>query len=83
MGPYDPASYVCSLMVDLIPVAQIPAACFSLAKALNGVHAPLTAQLRKLLALAPAAPTTGGGAPSSALVGGGDHTLGDLLKVTP
>jgi len=83
MGPYDPASYVCSLMVDLIPVAQIPAACFSLAKALNGAHAPLTAQLRKLLALAPAAPTVGGGAPSGVLVGGGDHTLGDLLKVTP
>jgi phospholipid/cholesterol/gamma-HCH transport system substrate-binding protein len=83
MGPYDPASYVCSLMVDLVPVAQIPAECFSLAKALNGVHAPLTAELRKLLALAPAAPIAGGAAPSGAVIGGGDHTLGDLLTVTP
>jgi virulence factor Mce-like protein len=83
MGPYDPASYVCSLMVDLVPVAQIPATCFSLAKALNGAHAPLTAQLRKLLALAPAAPTTSGGAASGTAAGGGGHTLGDLLQVTP
>jgi phospholipid/cholesterol/gamma-HCH transport system substrate-binding protein len=83
MGPYDPASYVCSLMVDLVPVAQIPAACFSLAKALNGARAPLTAQLRKLLALAPATPAVGGGAPVGTGAGGGDHTLGDLLTVTP
>jgi virulence factor Mce-like protein len=80
MGPYDPASYVCSLMVDVVPVAQIPASCFSLAKALNAVHAPLTAQLRKLLALAPAAPAVSGGAPSGPPAGG---SLGDLLTVTP
>src|SRR5262245_13094210 len=49
MGPYDPASYVCSLLVDLVPVAQVPAQCISLAKALNAAHAPLTKQLTKLL----------------------------------
>jgi phospholipid/cholesterol/gamma-HCH transport system substrate-binding protein len=82
MGPYDPASYVCSLMVDLVPVAQIPAECTALAKALNAAHAPLTKQLTKLLGLAPAAPATAPEVPAGA-VGAGDPTLGGLLRVNP
>ena len=82
MGPYDPASYVCSLMVDLVPVAQIPTECTSLAKALNAAHAPLTKQLAKLLGLAPAAPATAPQIPAGA-AGAGDPTLGGLLGVNP
>ena len=53
MGPYDPASYVCSLMVDLVPVQQVPKECFALAQALNARQLPLTDQLRRLLGLPP------------------------------
>lgn len=80
MGPYDPASYVCSLLVDLVPVAQVPAQCTSLAKALNAAHAPLTKQLTKLLSLVPAAPAVARDVPTG---GGTDTTLGDLLGVNP
>lgn len=55
MGPYDPASYVCSLMVDLLPAKQLPAQCFALAQTLNAKQLPMTDQLRKLLGLPPAA----------------------------
>jgi phospholipid/cholesterol/gamma-HCH transport system substrate-binding protein len=82
MGPYDPASYVCSLMVDLVPVAQIPAECTSLAKALNAAHAPLTKQLTKLLGLAPAAPAVARDVPARA-ANTPDDTLGGLLRVNP
>jgi phospholipid/cholesterol/gamma-HCH transport system substrate-binding protein len=82
MGPYDPASYVCSLMVDLVPVAQIPAECTTLAEALNAAHAPLTKQLTKLLGLAPAAPANAPEVPAGA-IGSGDPTLGGLLRVNP
>jgi phospholipid/cholesterol/gamma-HCH transport system substrate-binding protein len=86
MGPYDPASYVCSLMVDLVPVAQIPAECTSLAKSLNAAHLPMTNELRKLLGLPPA---TAGSSGSGPAVGSGvtgsvdttDPTLGGILKV--
>jgi phospholipid/cholesterol/gamma-HCH transport system substrate-binding protein len=79
-GPYDPASYVCSLLVDLVPVAQVPAQCTSLAKALNAAHAPLTKQLTKLLSLAPAAPAVARDVPTG---GSTDTTLGGLLGVNP
>jgi phospholipid/cholesterol/gamma-HCH transport system substrate-binding protein len=70
LGPYDPASYVCSTLVDLVPVAQVPKECFALAQTLNTNKLPLTDQLRKLLGLpaigpavpvgaAPPAPSTG------------------------
>jgi len=64
LGPYDPASYVCSVLVDALPIAQIPRECFALAQTLNANHLPLTDQLRKLLGLpippagtVPSAPT--------------------------
>jgi phospholipid/cholesterol/gamma-HCH transport system substrate-binding protein len=80
MGPYDPASYVCSLLVDLVPVAEVPAQCTSLAKALNAAHAPLTKQLTKLLSLAPAAPAVARDVPAGGSTG---TTLGGLLGVNP
>jgi len=96
MGRYDPASYVCSLIVDLAPVSQVPKECFALAHTLSVDHLPLTNQLRKLLGLGPAASATapGGRTPSGVLPGlpgtsgapGGassDPTLGGILKVVP
>src|SRR2546430_8151281 len=62
MGPYDPASYVCSLIVDLVPVNQVPKECFALAQSLNAGKLPLPNQLRKLLGLPPA-PSSPGGTP--------------------
>ena len=96
MGRYDPASYVCSLIVDLAPVSQVPKECFALAHTLSVDHLPLTNQLRKLLGLAPApsAAAPGGQTPSGVLPGlpgtsnapGGsssDPTLGGILKAVP
>ena len=89
LGAYDPAAYICSLMVDLVPVAQIPAQCTSLANTLNAAHLPLTDQLRKLLGLPPGLPPAGtGGSPVPGTGGGGsvdpiDPTLGGILKAIP
>ncbi len=86
MGPYDPASYVCSLMVDLVPTSKIPAECLSLAKTLNAAHLPMTNQLRKLLGLPPRAGSSGGGSGTGGPVGSvgpSDPTLGGILKVAP
>ncbi|MEU8004793.1 MCE family protein [Catellatospora sp. NPDC049111] len=49
LGPYEPASFVCSLLVSSVPVAQVPAACTELAKALQTAKLPLTAELQRLL----------------------------------
>ncbi|GAA1367888.1 MCE family protein [Catellatospora chokoriensis] len=49
LGPYEPASFVCSLLVSSVPVAQVPAACTDLAKTLETAKLPLTAELKKLL----------------------------------
>lgn len=32
MGPYDPAQFVCKLLADTVPVAQLPAVCLALPK---------------------------------------------------
>jgi phospholipid/cholesterol/gamma-HCH transport system substrate-binding protein len=53
MGPYDPASYVCSLLVDVVPLPQVPSQCVALAQTLNAGHLPLSDQLRRLLGLPP------------------------------
>ncbi len=50
LGAYDPASFVCSMLVHLVPAQQVPQACFSLAQLLNKVGQPLTSELSKLLA---------------------------------
>jgi virulence factor Mce-like protein len=96
MGPYDPASYVCSLIVDLVPVAQVPKECFALAQTLNAGKLPLTNELRKLLGLPPGTSLPGGtqpgtpgtgppgvpGSPSTGVPGtqSGDPTLGGILR---
>ena len=89
MGPYDPASYVCSLTVDLVPLNQVPKECFALAQSLNASRLPLPNQLRKLLGLPPT-PTPGGnppGAPGTGVPGApgpsGDPTLGGILGGLP
>ncbi|HEX6970190.1 MAG TPA: MCE family protein [Micromonosporaceae bacterium] len=61
LGPYDPASYVCSLLVNLLPVARVPQECFELARLLQQRKLPLTDELRRLLDLPPA-PAAGSGA---------------------
>jgi phospholipid/cholesterol/gamma-HCH transport system substrate-binding protein len=53
LGPYDPASYVCSLTVNLVPAPQVPRACFDLAQLMAAKGLPLTNELRSLLGLAP------------------------------
>jgi phospholipid/cholesterol/gamma-HCH transport system substrate-binding protein len=94
LGPYDPASYLCSLTVNLVPVAQVPRACFDLAQLLAGKGLPLTNELRTLLGLAPlpgvgSQPGAGGpgalpGGLAGALPGGStqdpDLTLGGILR---
>jgi phospholipid/cholesterol/gamma-HCH transport system substrate-binding protein len=99
MGPYDPASYVCSLLVDLVPVPQVPKECLALAQTLAAGHLPMTNELRRLAGLPPASSTGGSvpaapgvpapGAPGPSVgVGGGgpaatDPTLGGILGGTP
>lgn len=51
MGPYDPAGYVCSLMVHVLPSEEIPGECFALARRLHESDMPLTPELGKLLGL--------------------------------
>ncbi|HEX6498669.1 MAG TPA: MCE family protein [Micromonosporaceae bacterium] len=88
MGPYDPASFVCSLMVDLLPTKQIPQACFALAQTMKAQKLPLPAQLSKLLGLPAGTGSSGtrsnggGSAPLPGLSGGdgsSDPTLGGIL----
>jgi phospholipid/cholesterol/gamma-HCH transport system substrate-binding protein len=84
LGPYDAAAYVCSLMVNLVPPAKIPATCFDLAKLLAQRHLPMTDALRKLIGLAPL-PKSGAGQPGPAAtppaeVDPPDLTLGGILR---
>ncbi|SDZ29150.1 virulence factor Mce family protein [Micromonospora pattaloongensis] len=96
MGPYDPASFVCSLMVDLLAATQVPSKCVALAQTLHARKLPMTDQLRKLLKLPPGPPATGtvppGTSPSAPLNvsgvpvpagapgGATDPTLGGILR---
>jgi phospholipid/cholesterol/gamma-HCH transport system substrate-binding protein len=90
LGPYDPASYVCAAMADLLPAAKVPGQCLALAQTLNAKHLPMPDQLRKLLGLkALGAPATGTPAAPPAAPGpatapgptsGGDSTLGGILR---
>jgi phospholipid/cholesterol/gamma-HCH transport system substrate-binding protein len=94
MGPYDPASFVCSLMVDLLPAAKVAGSCFALAQTLNARRLPMTNQLRKLLKLPPGAAPAGSGnhppgeTPPPVSAPGGptvasDPTLAGILRGTP
>jgi phospholipid/cholesterol/gamma-HCH transport system substrate-binding protein len=53
LGPYDAASWVCSMLVHLVPAKQIPDTCFQLAEYLYKEGQPITAELKKLLSLLP------------------------------
>ncbi|QGN48291.1 MCE family protein [Micromonospora sp. WMMD558] len=89
LGPYDPASFVCSLLVDQTP-ATVPATCTALAQTLHARKLPMTDQLRKLLKLPPGAtrpappatpsPVAPGAAVPSPAPGGPDLTLGGILR---
>jgi phospholipid/cholesterol/gamma-HCH transport system substrate-binding protein len=57
LGPYEPAAFVCSLLVDLVPLPQVPRECFALAQALSTQHLPLSDQLKRLLGLPPGSAT--------------------------
>jgi phospholipid/cholesterol/gamma-HCH transport system substrate-binding protein len=89
MGPYDPAAYACSLMVNVVPVERIPQTCIDLAKLLSARGLPLTDELRRLLGLPPGTAPAPAAAPGStgAVVAGVtdtiDTTLGGILKGTP
>jgi phospholipid/cholesterol/gamma-HCH transport system substrate-binding protein len=58
MGPYDPAGYVCSLMVDALSATQVPKECLALAQTRGAKGLPLTNQLRSLLGLPPGGPAS-------------------------
>ncbi len=87
LGPYDPASYVCSLVVGLVTQQKVPQECVALAQTLNAAHLPLTDQLRKLLGLPPASTSSSGGAPgtpgSSGGTAGSPGVPGQPEDVTP
>jgi phospholipid/cholesterol/gamma-HCH transport system substrate-binding protein len=86
LGPYDPAAFVCSLMVNAVPIQQIPKACFDLARLLHDRGRPMSDELRRLLGL-PAnrppsgSPPTPGGGPAGPVVSEvRDLTLGGILR---
>jgi phospholipid/cholesterol/gamma-HCH transport system substrate-binding protein len=86
MGPYDPASYVCSLMVDTLSATQVPPECLALAQTLNARNAPMTDQLRRLLGLPPGAAPPASGPPAAALPAspaGAGQGSGGLLPNDP
>lgn len=49
LGPYDAATFTCSLLVNTVPAKEIPRACFDLAQALVNLGKPITDELAKLL----------------------------------
>ncbi|UAC01624.1 MCE family protein [Dactylosporangium vinaceum] len=60
LGPYDAAGYVCAVLRDNIPVAQIPQQCVALAQTLNGLGQalpPTPAKTDPAKPPAPALPT--------------------------
>jgi phospholipid/cholesterol/gamma-HCH transport system substrate-binding protein len=98
LGPYDPASYVCSALVDLAAASQVPKECLALAQTLQAKGLPMTDQLGKLLGLPAASPAakgtaaTGGpatpaqpAAPALPELPGvpRDRTVGGILRGTP
>ncbi|MEO3779395.1 MCE family protein [Micromonospora sp. B11E3] len=94
-GPYDPVGFVCSLIADQLPAAQVPQKCLALARTLHSLGLPMTDQLRKLAKLPaappaadapkpggepPAAPAAPAPDPLPADTGGSDPTLGGILR---
>jgi phospholipid/cholesterol/gamma-HCH transport system substrate-binding protein len=80
MGPYDPASYVCSLLVNAVPAGQVPQACLDLAKTLQQRGLQLPDELRRLLGQ-PAAASPKATAPAKTTPDTtADPTLGGILR---
>jgi phospholipid/cholesterol/gamma-HCH transport system substrate-binding protein len=80
LGPYDPASFVCSLMVDLLPAAKVSNKCFALAQTLQARKLPMTDQLRKLVKLPPAPPSKKPEPAPEEPAPTVDRTLGGILR---
>ncbi|MFG1603196.1 MCE family protein [Actinoplanes sp. NPDC049265] len=79
LGPGGPATYVCSLLAGLLPVAQIPPVCTALAQELLNRGLPLPEPLRKLLGLPPLPSTRGSKPDISPTEVTSDPTLGGIL----
>jgi phospholipid/cholesterol/gamma-HCH transport system substrate-binding protein len=75
LGPYDAAAYVCAVLRDNIPVAQIPQQCTALAQTLNGLGQALPPTPAKADPARPPAPAL----PSLPEVTP-DLTLGGILR---
>ncbi|WP_432827668.1 MCE family protein [Dactylosporangium sp. CA-092794] len=83
LGPYDAAAYVCAVLADAVPVAQLPKECTALTQTLNGKLPPVTAAAPSTSA----GPATGGQPAAPALPSlpevTRDLTLGGILRGTP
>lgn len=79
LGPYGPATYVCSLLAGLLPVAQVPEVCTALAQDLERRGLPLTDALRRLLGLPAAVKSTPQQPVLPAPEVSSDPTLGGIL----
>jgi phospholipid/cholesterol/gamma-HCH transport system substrate-binding protein len=87
MGPYDPASFACSLMIDALPTGEVPNKCLALARTLHARRLPMTDQLRTLLKLPPQARDAGTAPPDASspapVPSGPGVSVPDLLPTGP
>ncbi|RKF23957.1 MCE family protein [Micromonospora globbae] len=84
MGPYDPAGFVCSLIVDQLPGTEVPETCRALAQTLHARGLPMTDQLRGLLKLPPGTRSTGSTPPANPPVSSSSGGAGpDLVPGGP
>ncbi|MEV6631720.1 MCE family protein [Actinoplanes sp. NPDC051470] len=81
LGPYGPATYVCSLLVNLVPAAQVPDVCMALARDLVERGLPLPDPLRKLLGLPPSSPAVKKPVMVAPPSVGSDPTLAGILPL--
>ena len=73
LGPYDPATFVCAVMADLLPGSKVDRKCFALAQTLKARGLPLPPQLAKLLNVKPTGPSpvrVGAGPPAPSTTAG-------------
>jgi phospholipid/cholesterol/gamma-HCH transport system substrate-binding protein len=95
LGPYDPATYVCAILAENVPLPQVPQECVALAHTLNLKGLPLPDALKGLLGLPgsgqqppgaadekPVTPPTVPTVPGLPVDPGGvlDRTLGGILE---
>jgi phospholipid/cholesterol/gamma-HCH transport system substrate-binding protein len=85
LGPYDPATYVCAVIAETVPIPQVPRECVALASTLHRNGLPLPEPLRKLLGLPPGAPKPPQdepAAPPDPQGGTQDRSLAGILRGT-